>query len=100
MSLKRNAQSTLKWKRWVAENRQELINSGVPEEIYKNQMRWSLLLQEGFDYEKSWGPEMLCLDEARVLHALLLANSEEFDVIALSQDLEAKFSSAFNAAES
>jgi hypothetical protein len=91
MAPKRNGRSTLKWKRWLAENRQELINSGVPEEIYKNEMRWLCLLQEGVDYEKQWGPEMLRSDETKVLHALLEVNSGEFDVSALLSELEARF---------
>ncbi|MDA9256493.1 hypothetical protein N9P41_01045 [Pseudomonadales bacterium] len=91
MAPKRNGRSTLKWKRWLAENRQELINSGVPEEIYKNEMRWLRLLQEGVDYEKQWGPEMLRSDETKVLHALLEVNSGEFYVSALLSELEARF---------
>ena len=91
MAPKRNGRSTLKWKRWLAENRQELINSGVPEEIYKNEMRWLRLLQEGVDYEKQWGPEMLRLEEARGLYALLQVNSGEFDVAVLLSELEARF---------
>ena len=91
MAPKRNGRSTLKWKRWLAENRQELINSGVPEEIYKNEMRWLRLLQEGVDYEKQCGPEMLRGDETKVLHALLEVNSGEFDVSRLLEDLEARF---------
>ena len=91
MAPKRNGRSTLKWKRWLAENRQELINSGVPEEIYKSEMRWLRLLQEGVDYEKQWGPEMLRSDETKVLHALLEVNSGEFDVSALLSELEARF---------
>jgi hypothetical protein len=55
MAPKRYGYSALKPKRWVAEKRQELINSGVSEEIYKNGMRWLRLLLEGVDYEKQWG---------------------------------------------
>ena len=55
MAPKRYGYSALKLKRWVAEKRQELINSGVSEEIYKNGMRWLRLLLEGVDYEKQWG---------------------------------------------
>jgi len=91
MAPKRNGRSTLKWKRWLAENRQELINSGVPEKIYKNEMRWLRLLQEGVDYEKQLGPEMLRSDETKVLHALLEVNSGEFDLSALLSELEARF---------
>ena len=91
MAPKRNGRSTLKWKRWLAENRQELINSGVPEQIYKNEMRWLRLLQEGVDYEKQWAPEMLRSDETKVLHALLEVNSGEFDVSVLLSELEARF---------
>ncbi|MDA7723465.1 hypothetical protein N8862_03365 [Pseudomonadales bacterium] len=68
-----------------------MINSGVPEEIYKNEMRWLRLLQEGVDYEKQWGPEMLRGDETKVLHALLEVNSGEFDVSVLLSELEARF---------
>lgn len=91
MAHKRNGRSTLKWKRWVAENRQELINSGVPEDIYRNQARWLRFLAEGIDYEKQWSLEMLRVEEAKVLHALLEANREEFDVSSLLHELEASF---------
>lgn len=91
MAPKRNGHSILKWKRWVAENRHHLVNSGVPEEIYKNEMRWLRFLEGGVDCEKQWGPEMLLVDEARVLHALLMVNSGEFNVGALLRALEARF---------
>ena len=79
MAPKRYGYSALKPKRWIAEKRQELINSGVSEEIYKNGMRWLRLLLEGVDYEKQWGAEMLRGDETKVLHALFDVNSGGFD---------------------
>lgn len=91
MSPRRNGLSTLKWKRWVAENRRDLINSGVPEEIYRNQMRWLRFLEKGVDYEKQWRAKTLRVDEAKVLLALLRVNSDEFNVSALLSDLEMRF---------
>lgn len=91
MAYKRTGLSTLKWKRWVAEHRQELINSGVPQDIYRDQARWLRFLAEGGDCEKQWSLEMLRVGEAKVLHTLLESNREEFDVSSLLHELQASF---------
>ena len=59
------------WSRWLLSRREKLIETGVPDDILKSQLRWISLLEEGADHQLGWDVSMLSGAQAKVLKELV-----------------------------
>lgn len=72
MSFRRKSDLPLAWNRWVDLHREELIRAGLPAEIFSDEQRWYMFLQEGgLDWSTGWRVEMLSSQQAEILHRLI-----------------------------
>ena len=77
------------WARWLAQHRERLLLTGVPEEVFSDEFRWVRLLEEsGDDYLSDWHVEMLTVEETRELHRFVRGHYGDDDYRGLLRRLE------------
>jgi hypothetical protein len=72
MTFRKDADEREAWRKWVRDHREELTATGVPVEIYSDEHRWLLFLQEdGTDYLKGFDISQLSESDATALYRLI-----------------------------
>ena len=49
MRFRQDKQRRRDWKEWLAEHRERLLLTGVPEEVFRDELRWENVLYEAGD---------------------------------------------------
>jgi len=74
MAFRRDGDKSHEWKRWLAQHRQTLIRTGIPDSILRDERYWLVFLESGgWDAESGFDVDALTLDQARELHDFLVA---------------------------
>ncbi len=94
MAYRRDGKPEHDWDRWLAENREALLASGVPEYIYRDRLRFTRVVYHEHDWDCGWHVGLLTPTEAGVLHRLLVEQRELLDFIGVDgmiRSLETQF---------
>ena len=94
MGYRRDGRRKRDWDAWVARNRAALLSSGLPEELYRDERRFTLAVHHEQDWDCGWHLGLLTPSEARVLHRLLVAQRDALESIhtdGMIRLLEAQF---------
>jgi hypothetical protein len=55
------------WKRWLENHRTDLLNAGLPDFLWESKLRWLSFIEEGYDHETGWKPELLLPEQRKSL---------------------------------
>ncbi len=89
MSFRRHSEAAFTWKKWVADNRSELMTCGIPDWIWSNELRWLRFLEEGgIDGESKWNVSLLSSNQAKCFRDFVLRAYEANEYKSLLRDLE------------
>ena len=92
MGYRPDKQQRREWARWLAQHRERLLLSGVPEEVFSDDFRWIRLLEEGGDdYASGWCVEMMRAEDAQRLHSFVREQYGDVDYGGLLRRLENEF---------
>ena len=94
MAYRRDGKPEHDWDRWLADNREALLASGVPEEIYSDRLRFTHAVYHEQDWDCGWHVGLLTPAEAGMLHRLLVEQRGALDFIGVDgmiRSLEAQF---------
>ena len=91
MGYGRDKQQRRDWARWLERNRERLLLTGIPEEVFSDELRWHRLLEEcGDDYPSGWNVEMISDAEAARLYRFLREHYPNADCRGLRQRLDTR----------
>ncbi len=72
MGFRQDKQHRRDWKQWVSEHREELLRTGVPEEVFSDEVRWLRLLEKGGDdHQSGWNVDVISDAESSRLYRFL-----------------------------
>ncbi len=94
MGYRRDGKQKHDWDRWLADNREALLASGVPGEIYRDQLRFTHAVSHEHDWDYGWHLGLLTPAEAGTLHRLLVEQRDALEFIGVDgmiRSLEAQF---------
>ncbi len=94
MGYRRDSKQKHDWDRWLADNREALLASGVLEEIFRDRLRFTRAVYHEQDWDRGWHLGLLTPAEAGTLYRLLVEQRDALEFIGVDgmiRSLEAQF---------